>query len=84
VLGLIGLNYQVFLLEDCLFSEEPHVGPAIRRMEAAGAIPTTVKTFAYELRLSVEQPTLSQLLEQRGSAATLSEPEALPDWRPTR
>jgi len=33
VLGLIGEGYQVFLLEDCLFSSEPQVGPASRRWD---------------------------------------------------
>ncbi len=33
VLGLITAGKQVFLLEDALFSSEPNVGPAIRRME---------------------------------------------------
>ena len=53
VLGLLGAGYEVFLLEDALFSSEPNVGPALRRMEQAGAIPSTVKTLNYELRLSV-------------------------------
>jgi nicotinamidase-related amidase len=53
VLGLLGASYEVFLLEDALFSSEPNVGPAIRRMEQAGAIPSTVKTLNYELRRSV-------------------------------
>ena len=43
VLGLIAAGKQVFLLEDALFSSEPNVGPAIRRMESAGAIPSTVR-----------------------------------------
>jgi len=49
VLGLIELGYQVFLLEDCVFSSESNPGPALRRMYAAGAIPCTVKMLAYEL-----------------------------------
>lgn len=63
VLGLIGEGYQVFLLEDCLFSNEPHVGSAIRRMEQAGVIPTTVKTLAYELRQSVRNPSEQAVLK---------------------
>jgi nicotinamidase-related amidase len=53
VLGLLQLGYQVFLLEDCLFTSEPHPAPALRRMYQAGAIPSTLKSMAYELVRSV-------------------------------
>lgn len=82
VLGLIGEGYQVFLLEDCLFSSEPHVGPAIRRMEAAGAIPTTVKTLHYELRQSMATPSAAAVLAERYPGLMMVEPEDLPAWRP--
>ena len=49
VLGLLQMGYQVFLLEDCLFTSEPHPAPALRRMYQAGAIPCTLKTMLYEL-----------------------------------
>ena len=39
VLGLIEAGQQIFLLEDALFSSEPNIGPAIRRMESAGLKP---------------------------------------------
>lgn len=55
VLGLLGMGYQVLLLEDCLFSSEPHPGPALRRMYQARAIPCTVKSLAYELVVSTER-----------------------------
>jgi nicotinamidase-related amidase len=55
VLGLLGIGYQVFLLEDCLFSSEPNTGPALRRMYQVGAIPCTVKTLVYELVVSTER-----------------------------
>jgi len=48
-LGLLDGGFEVFLLEDCLFTTESHPGPALRRMHSAGAVPTTVKTLAYEL-----------------------------------
>jgi nicotinamidase-related amidase len=82
VLGLIGEGYHVFLLEDCLFSSEPHAGPAIRRMEQAGAVPCTVKTLNYELRRSVAAPSAKDLLARRCSELTMVEPEELPAWRP--
>ena len=43
----------MFLLEDCLFSSEPNVGPALRRMYATGAVPCTLKTAYYELMRDV-------------------------------
>ena len=49
VLGLLQVGYQVFLLEDCLFTSETQPAPALRRMYQAGAIPCTLKSMAYEL-----------------------------------
>jgi isochorismate hydrolase len=49
VLGLRRRGWEVFLLEDCLFSQEANVSAAIRRMERAGAIVSTYKTLFYEL-----------------------------------
>jgi len=83
VLGLLEDEYQVFLLEDCLYSNEPHVGPTIRRIERAGAIPTTVKTLAYELHQSVRYPSEQAMLKQRNPALRLGESEAISDWNPT-
>lgn len=82
VLGLVAEGYQVFLLEDCLYSSEPQVGPALRRMAQAGAIPSTVKTLAYELRVSVEHPQEKAILQARGLEPALGDPEDLPAWTP--
>jgi nicotinamidase-related amidase len=78
VLGLLGAGYEVFLLEDALFSSEPNVGPALRRMEQAGAIPTTVKTLNYELRRSVQGVAVERRLPELRPGLTLPDPEALP------
>jgi nicotinamidase-related amidase len=78
VLGLLASGKQVFLLEDALFSSEPHVGPALRRMEAAGAIPSTVKTLNYELRRSVAKPRAEQVFAERFPGLRLLEPERFP------
>jgi len=84
VLGLLREGFTVFLLEDCLFSGEPHVAPAMQRMEAAGAIPLTVKTLFYELRRSVGIGSpLSDMLA-RFPGRPFSEPEDLPKWLPLR
>ncbi len=55
VLGLLDRQKTVFLLEDCLYSSEVRVGPALRRMYSAGAIPCTYKSLYYEL-LRTEDP----------------------------
>jgi nicotinamidase-related amidase len=79
VLGVLGMGYEVFLLEDALFSEESNTGPALRRMEQAGAVPSTVKTLHYELRCSVAAPKTPELLAAVGSTIVLRDPEDLPD-----
>ena len=79
VLGVLELGYEVFLLEDALFSEEPNTGPALRRMEQAGAIPSTVKILEYELRRSTAAPRTAVLLEQMGIDLPFVDPEDLPD-----
>ncbi|HET9659833.1 MAG TPA: isochorismatase family protein [Thermomicrobiales bacterium] len=84
VLGVLGIGHDVFLLEDALFSEDPNTGPALRRMEQAGAVPSTVKTFEYELRRSVAAPRTSALLEQAGIDFPFADPEDLPDLLSTR
>ncbi len=79
VLGVLGMGYDVFLLEDALFSEESNTGPALRRMEQAGAIPSTVKTLHYELRRSVCTPRTGELLAAVKSGLVMRDPEDLPD-----
>jgi nicotinamidase-related amidase len=86
-LGLLRLGFQVFLLEDCLFSSEPHPAPALRRMLAAGAIPLTYKTLAYELKRTVEaEPPERAWNEAEAGAGRSADrfvaPERLPPWEP--
>lgn len=82
VLGLLREGYEVFLLEDLVFSSEPHTGPALRRMERAGAIPTTVKTLNYELRLSTSADAAERCFPELAPGLSLPEPEQLPAWNP--
>jgi nicotinamidase-related amidase len=91
VLGLLGMGYQVFILEDCLFTSEPHPGSALRRMIQAGAIPCTVKTLAYELALSTERtPWYPEDWVDRERSSVKSFPEAFivpekwPPWEPVK
>ena len=84
VLSLLELGYEVFLLEDVLFSSEPHTGPAIRRMEAAGAVPCTLKTAFYELKKAVGVPADGSWPEGgcEGLIERFGPPEELPPWEP--
>ena len=82
-LSLLELGYQVFLLDDCVFSSEPHPETALRRMEAAGAVPATLKTAIYELKREVCEP--ADPAAGRGGWEALmhrlGDPEAWPSWR---
>ncbi|MFT4511358.1 MAG: nicotinamidase-related amidase [Planctomycetota bacterium] len=53
-LGLRALGFDVFLLEDCIFSNEANIGPALRRMQMAGVVPTTYKSYFYAMEQTVE------------------------------
>ena len=77
VLGLRELGYDVLLLEDCLFSSEPDVETALRRMYTAGTIPSTYKSLYYEL-LETNDPTTWQPQQQRAIQQGFVSPETLP------
>jgi nicotinamidase-related amidase len=85
VLGLLERGYQVFVLEDCLFTAENNIGPAIRRIYQAGAIPSTYKTLYHEIKHSVDPPAYHHRWNQDlgdGSGPYVS-PYHLPAIRPT-
>jgi nicotinamidase-related amidase len=48
-LGLLGLGYEVYLVEELLFSSASKVQAAMTRMQAEGAVFLTYKTLYYEL-----------------------------------
>jgi hypothetical protein len=52
-LGLLSLDYEVYIVEDLLFSSSPDVGSAVARMQSAGAVLVSYKTLYYELLGSV-------------------------------
>ena len=53
-LGLLGLGYDVFVVEELVFSSSPNVDAAIARMKAAGAVFLTYKSLYYELIEAVD------------------------------
>lgn len=78
-LRLLQEGYEVFLLEDCLFTTEPNPGPALRRMYKAGAVPGTLKTATYELLECVD--ALPWYPERSpGFPASFVAPEEWPPW----
>jgi nicotinamidase-related amidase len=86
VLSLLEREHEVFVLEDCVASTEPHTRPALDRMYLAGAVPCTLKTAFYELMKSVGvwlDPSSGgvgwELLMKE-----FAEPETLPEWRPAQ
>ena len=53
-LGLLSLGYEVFVMEELIFSSARNVDAAIARMKAEGVIFTTYKSLYYELIEAVE------------------------------
>jgi nicotinamidase-related amidase len=74
-LGLLGLGYEVYVVEELLFSSSRNVDSAIARMKAEGAIFLTYKSLYYELVEAVEgNRHTEKILETFGPL-----PEDLPD-----
>ncbi len=53
-LGLLDLGFEVFLVEEALFSSARHVDAALARLAAEGATLISYKTLYYELTESVD------------------------------
>lgn len=53
-LGLLALGFEVYVVEDLLFSSSRNVDAAIARMRAEGAVFLTYKTLYYELTAAVD------------------------------
>jgi nicotinamidase-related amidase len=73
-LGLIGLGYEVYVVEDLLFSSSRNVGSAIARMKAEGAVFLTYRSLYYELIEAVEGGHRDKVVKTFGPF-----PEDLPD-----
>ena len=77
VLGMLSGGFDVFLLEDCLYSSESFVSPALERMNKAGAVPCTYKSLFYEL-CGTEDPTVWEDAHQRAVTNGFIPVESLP------
>src|SRR6266436_1871136 len=53
-LGLLGLGYDVYVVEELVFSSSRNVDAAIARMKAAGAVFLTYKSLYYEMVEAME------------------------------
>ena len=74
-LGLLNLGYEVYAVEDLLFSSARNVDAAIARLKAEGAIFLTYKTLFYELIEAVDGgPHAEKMLQTFGAF-----PDDLPD-----
>jgi nicotinamidase-related amidase len=74
-LGLLGLGYEVYVVEEILFSSSRNVDSAIARMKAEGAIFLTYKSLFYELIETVEgAPRWDKMTAKFGAF-----PDDLPD-----
>jgi nicotinamidase-related amidase len=73
-LGLLSLGYEVFVLEELIFSSTRQTDAAIERMKAAGAVFLSYKTLYYELMESVD--------DDRHSAKAFEASEPFPDDLP--
>jgi nicotinamidase-related amidase len=74
-LGLLSLDYEVYIVEELLFSSSPDVGSAVARMQSAGAVPVSYKTLYYELLGSVCGNGFSEEMQEQFGPL----PEDLPD-----
>jgi isochorismate hydrolase len=74
-LGLLDLGYEIFVVEELIFSSSRNVEAAIARMKAEGAVFVSYKTLFYELVESVEDNRqTNRNLEKLGPL-----PDDLPD-----
>jgi hypothetical protein len=75
LLGLLGLGYEVYAVEEILFSSSRNTGAAIARMKAEGVVFLTYKTLFYELIEAVEGgPHTNKMIRKFGPF-----PDDLPD-----
>ena len=74
-LGLLELGYEVYLVEETLFSSSRNVAAALARMTAAGAVIVTYKMLFYELMESVD----GRRTREKGRTIFRPFPDDLPD-----
>ena len=87
-LGLLGLGYDVYVVEELVFSSSRNVDAAIARMKAAGAVFLTYKSLYYELIEAVDgcrhgEKVLATFGPSDGSSRSAWRPQRRrrPGWR---
>jgi hypothetical protein len=74
-LGLLGLGYEVYVIDELVFSSAPNTESAIERMKAEGVVFLTYKTLFYELIEAVDGgPHAEKMIAKFGPF-----PDDLPD-----
>jgi len=73
-LGLLNLGYEVYVVEDLIFSSSRHVESALARMKAEGAVLLTYKALYYELTEAGSGPHDRKMIKTFGDF-----PDDLPD-----
>jgi isochorismate hydrolase len=74
-LGLLALGYEVFVMEELIFSSSRDTAAAVARMKAAGVVFTTYKSLYYELVEAVQgEPKTDKIFAKLGPF-----PDDLPD-----
>jgi nicotinamidase-related amidase len=73
-LGLVSLGYEVFVMEELIFSSTRNADATIARMKSEGVIFSTYKTLYYELIEAVEGQHTDKILAALGPF-----PDDLPD-----
>ncbi len=73
-LGLLGLGYEVYVMEELIFSSARNVEAAIARMKSAGVVFSTYKTLYYELIEAVDGRHTEKVIATFGPF-----PDDLPD-----
>ena len=74
-LGLLSLGYEVYVMEELIFSSSRNVEAAMARMKAEGVVFSTYKSLYYELMESVKGP----LNPESGPETFEPFPDNLPD-----
>jgi nicotinamidase-related amidase len=73
-LGLLDLGYEVYLVEELLFSASRNVDASIARLRGEGAIVLTYKSLFYELMM-----TVGECRKNRETLATFGCPDGIAD-----
>lgn len=79
-LGLLDLGYDVFVIEELLFSSARNVASAVARMQAEGAVFLSYKSLYYELIEAVAGDSHGDAMEERFGPFPDDLPDCAVEW----